>query len=142
MRSIAYPDKGFLGMPGGLWVWGRGGPTTAGALSTATPGGIWAKSPMVITKVAATAGRYKLQLPNPYFTFLGGIVTLIGPLTAAYGANTTGLDAFLRAENIDAVNGTVVDGSVLLQFSQSSYADAEVPDGTIFTVGLCLSEGT
>lgn len=141
MRGIPVPDKGHVNMPGVSWFWGRGVTTTSGTLSTATQGGLWSKSPVVISKVAATAGRYKLQLPNSFYTFLGGFATLIGPNTAAYGANTTGFDYLFRQENIDAVQATVVDGSVLLQFTQTSYADAELPDGTIFTVCLAVAEG-
>lgn len=141
-RAIPYPDKGFLGMAGGLWAFGRAVTTTSGTLSTATQGGCWPKSVITISKVPATAGRYKLLLPNPFMTFLGGFVTVIGVNTAVYGANTTGYDHFFRQENIDAVSGTTVDGSILLQFTQTSYADAELPDGAVFTVGLALCDGT
>jgi len=142
MRPIPIPEKGVFNMPGVCWYWARGVTTTSGALSTATQPGLWAKQPAVISKVAATAGRYKVQLPSAHYVFLGALVTLFGPASAAYGANTTGFDWFLRAENVDAVNGTVVDGSFLLQFTQTSYADAEVPDGTSFTVCIGVADGT
>jgi hypothetical protein len=141
-RTIPYPDKGVLSMAGVNWAFGRAVTTTSGTLSTATQGGCWPKSPLVISKVAATAGRYKILLPNPFMTFLWGGVLQIGPNTAVYGANTTGLDYFWRQENIDSVQGTTVDGSILLQFTQTSYADAELPDGTIFQVMLALCDGT
>jgi len=141
-RTTPFPDKGVLNMPGVCWAFGRAVTTTSGTLSTATQGGEWPKSIITITKVAATTGRYKLLLPNPFRTFLWAGVAQIGPATAVYGANTTGFDWFLRAENIDAVQNAVVDGSVLLQFAQTSYADAELPDGTIFQVIMALSDGT
>lgn len=142
MRTIPSPIKGFLNMPGGQFVFGRAVTTTGGTLSTATQKGQWGQSPLVITKVAATAGRYKILLPNPFMTFLFGHVMILGPADAVWGANTTGYDSFFRAQNIDSVDGTTVDGSILLQFTQTSYADAELPDGASFRVMLAVSDGS
>jgi hypothetical protein len=88
----------------------------------------------------AAAGRYQLVLPERYKKFLKGVVTVIGPNTAAYNANNTvGLLYFFRANDIDGNNK---DGTIELQFvNGSAYADADVPSGTIFIVELVVAEG-
>lgn len=148
MRSVPIPEKGFVGIGGGMWFWRRVVLGVAGAIAAAdaTQNPPWnTLNSFKIVKTAAQVGRYTITLPNPYRMFLGGLVTIMGGLTANYGANTTGLDAIFRANDIDASDvgglGSNVDGTVELQFVQSTYADAEVPDNTIFRLGLCVAEG-
>ncbi len=95
-------------------------------------------SRMTVAKTAATVGRYTVTLPDKYRRFGGGFITIIGPNTANYGANTTGMDYVWRANDIDGGN---LDGTVELQFTQASYADAEIPDNTKFIVTLLAMRG-
>lgn len=89
-------------------------------------------------KTAATVGRYTIALPDKYRRLVDVNVLIIGPNAANYGANTTGLGWFLRANDVDANNN---DGTFELQFVQASYADAELPDNTIFIVTIWVARG-
>lgn len=148
MRAIAAPLKGIVQpFGGGTWFACRAVTTTSGTLSTATQPGLWARSPLAIAKVAATAGRYTLNCGNPYAQFLGGFVTVIGPDTAVYGAKAKGLPYFFRDMDIDASAGSssAGDGTCELQFVNPStdatnYIDAELPDGTLFTVCILVAD--
>jgi hypothetical protein len=95
-------------------------------------------------KTAATTGRYTFRLPSLFRNLRGADVTILGPDTANYGANTTGLQWFWRRNDIDTanVNGTSnKDGTIELQFIQTSYADAEVPSGVSFLVEIDAETG-
>lgn len=150
MRAITVPEKGFVQpFSGGTWFFGRAVTTTSGTLSTATQPGLWARSPMTIVKVAATAGRYTIGLGNPYMQFLGGFPTLIGPDTATWGVKAKGIDWFFRDMDIDASAGSAsaVDGTCELQFTNPStdatnQIDSELPDGVIFTVCILVADGS
>lgn len=89
-------------------------------------------------KTAATVGRYTFTLPDKYRRLIDVNVLIVGPNTANYGANTTGLGWFLRADDVDANNN---DGTFELQFVQASYADAELPDNTVFIVTIWVARG-
>ena len=95
-------------------------------------------------KTAATTGRYTFQLPCLFRNLRGADVTILGPDTANYGANTTGLAWFWRRNDIDTNNtngASNKDGTIELQFIQSSYADAEVPSGVSFIVEIEAETG-
>lgn len=94
-----------------------------------------------VVKTPAQVGRYTFQLPCLFKNLRGGYVTIIGPDTANYGANTTGLDYFWRRNDIDFTAGTNKDGTIELQFFQGTYADAEVPSGVIVLVELIAETG-
>lgn len=82
-----------------------------------------ADSGIVATKTATETGRYTLQMPSKYRRLLWAQGTIIGPDDAVLGANTTGYGSFVRDNDID---GGAADGTVEIQFTQTSYADAEV----------------
>lgn len=94
-----------------------------------------------IVKTAAQVGRYTFQLPCLFKNLRGADVTIIGPDTANYGANTTGLSFFWRRNDIDFTAGTNKDGTIEIQFVQSSYADAEVPSGVTVIVEIEAETG-
>jgi len=92
----------------------------------------------IVCSARVSAGRYTLTLPSKYRKFYGGVVSVIGPDTAVYGAKTKGLDYFFRADDVDANNK---DGTVELQFVNPStdatnYIDSDLPDNTSFLVVL------
>jgi hypothetical protein len=92
-----------------------------------------------VVKTGGQTGRYTFQLPCLFKNLRGADVTVIGPDSANYGANTTGLSFFWRRNDIDAnnINGTSnKDGTIELQFIQASYADAEVPSGVSLLVEI------
>lgn len=121
LRPIGRPYEGNAGRMRLLTFNHRVVLGVAGVVASQDPAG---DTMVVVSKVAATAGRY-LVVPSAgrrFRQFRGGTVTVFGPTTAVYGANTTGLDYFWRSDQISTGLG------VLLQFTQTSYADAEVPD--------------
>jgi len=136
-RKIPNPRKGTCGSR-------RGGQSFYTTLTIGASGAISTQDKSEdsgfaqVVKTAATTGRYTFTLPERYKKFLKGVVTVIGPNTANYGANTTGLGNFWRANDIDGNNK---DGTIELQFVQASYADAEVPSGVILLIELEVAEG-
>jgi len=149
-RAITVPFAGLVQpFAGGTWFCGRAVTTTSGTLSTATQPGLWARSPLLITKTATKTGRYTINCGNPYMQFLGGFPTLIGPDDATWGAKAKGINWFFRDMDIDASAGSASasDGTCELQFTNPStdatnQIDSELPDGTIFTVAILVANGT
>lgn len=93
-----------------------------------------------VVKTAAQVGRYTFTLPCTFKTLRSMIVTLVGPNSANYGANTTGLLNFARANDIESSTGNK-DGTIELQFVQGTYADAEVPSGVLVYVEISVETG-
>lgn len=140
MRKSPFPYKGVVGQRRGVLsffatvIIGAAGAISSQDKSEAT-------GMAQIVKTAAQVGRYTITLPERYKTFLKGVVTIIGPNSAAYNgaANTSGLMVIFRADDIDANNK---DGTIELQFVQAStYSDAELPNPTTFIVEIVVSEG-
>lgn len=103
----------------------------AGAVGVQTPGAI---SGAVVTKVAATSGRY---LVTPYKAFRRNKApkaTIEGPATAASGGPTTGESG---APMLRAVSGA----SFVIQLRRAdTLADADATSGTIVHWSWDLSE--
>lgn len=114
-------------------------------VTTSTSGTIASQDAVVAsgiqaTKTATKTGRYTLTI-NSGETFSAVLfvnAVVIGPDDAAYGANTTGFKAFLRTNDISGGN---LDGTIEVQFVQTSYADAEVPDSAIILFEVVLQRG-
>jgi hypothetical protein len=103
-------------------------------------------SGVVVTKVAATAGRYLFTLTGPATSgsaikrqFLYAIASLVGPDTTAFpvpGA-AAGTDGFIRQEKV--ANNTP-NGSFMWQFTRGdTNADAELPDNTVWVVAFAVA---
>ena len=140
-EAIPLPKKGTIAAIDEITYHARLVTTTAGAVDTTNS---WVPGGQTIVKTAATVGRYTLTLPKAYERLLNVIATPIGPATANYGANTTGLKFFIRDDDITrAVNLSTSDnsGTVELQFVQASYADAEIPDGLGFMLTIFVASG-
>lgn len=131
LRPIARPYEGNAGRNRILTFNHRVVLGVGGAIASQDPA---SDTNVVLSKVAATVGRYLVQpaAGRRFRQFRGGVVSTLGPTTAVYGAATTGLDYFWRADLLSS------GGGVLLQFSQSSYADAEVPDNLTFIVDFSV----
>jgi len=129
LRPIGKPDEGYAGRNRILKFNHRLVLGASGAISSQDPA---SDTGVVVSKVAATAGRYLITFSNgrKFRQFRGGTVSTLGPASAAYGANTTGLDYFWRNDLLSSA------GTVQVQFSQTSYADAEVPDNLTFILDL------
>ena len=94
-----------------------------------------------VVKTATKTGRYTFSLPVNFKNLRGGMVTIIGPDDANYGANTTGLGYFWRDNDLDFNATSLKDGTIELQFYQTSYADAEVPSGVQILVEIIAEIG-
>lgn len=115
--------------------------TTAGAVDTTNS---WLPAGQTLVKTAAAAGRYTITLPTAFERLLNVSVCPIGPDTAVYGANTTGYDAFVRRDNVTRTANLAAStqtGDYKLQFTQTSYADAEVPDGLSYMISTVVARG-
>lgn len=138
-RAVAQPALG--------WAKRRGVISFGTAITIGAAGAITLQDKSEFTgmaqavKTAAQVGRYTFQLPTTYRNFRGGNVTVVGPASANYGANTTGLQWFWRQVDIANDVGSNKDGTIELQFVQTSYADAEVPSGVQIFVELYADTG-
>ncbi len=115
--------------------------STAGAVDTTKT---WVPAGQTIVKTATKTGRYTLTLPVAYERLLNIIVTPIGPDDAVWGANTTGLQWFVRDEDVSRtinVATSAQDGTVEIQFAQVSNADAELPDGASVMLTVIVARG-
>jgi len=140
-NPIPRPAAGVMGVVDEITFHMRLVITTAGAVDTTNS---WLPGGVTLIKTAATAGRYTITLPTAFERLLQVDVCPIGPDTAVYGANTTGYDAFIRRDNVTrTVNlaASTQTGDFKLQFTQTSYADAEVPDGLSYMITVKVARG-
>lgn len=140
-----------MGMLPILGVWGRRNfqfffarvvNGAAGAVSSQDSADV---SGLVVSKVAATNGRYLITIAQP--ASAGGAIkrrvafvkaAIVGPDTAAFGAPgaSTATDGFIRQEKI--ANNTP-NGTVMWQFTRGdTNADAELPDNTVWYVVIAV----
>jgi hypothetical protein len=110
--------------------------TTSGTVDTTNSDSL-AACRLSFVKTATKTGRYTFTFPDRYRKLVGCAVAVIGPTDAAIGANTKGLDWFLRNNNITTSTGGTID----VQFAQTSYADAELPDAASFIVTFWVARG-
>jgi len=140
-----------MGLNPVLGVWGRRNfqlffarvvNGAAGAISSQDSADV---SGMVVSKVAATNGRYLITLAQAPVS--GQAVkrkvafvstSIVGPDTAAFGAPgaSTGNNGFIRQEKL--ANNTP-NGTVMWQFTRGdTNADAELPDNTVWYVMVAV----
>jgi hypothetical protein len=136
-RPVTQPELGWAKRKGVVRFGALVTITAAGAIASQDKSEFTGMNQAV--KTGGQVGRYTFQLPALFRNLRGADVTILGPDSANYGANTTGLGWFWRRNDIDTgnINGTSnKDGTIELQFIQSSYADAEVPSGVSFIVEI------
>ena len=140
-NTIPRPAAGVMGVIDEITFYARLVTTTSGTLDTTntwTPGGV------SVVKTATKTGRYTFTLPTAFERLLLVATTTVGPTDAAIGANTKGLDAFIRNDNVTrTVNlaASTQAGTFDLQFAQTSYADAELPDAAAVMVQITVARG-
>lgn len=134
--KLPYPYAGYVGR--------KGVRTFAHRMLIGASGAITAQdndSGVVATK-QGTAGQYLLQFPSAYKRICDLDTTFIGPL----GANTTGFAVSYNSNNLETVPipgqsvGTKA-GNILMNLSQTSNANADVPAGTVLIVHADLELG-
>lgn len=117
--------------------------STGGAVDTTANTGSWCSWGPVSTglvKTATKTGRYTLTLPKGYERLLNVIVTPFGADDAAWGAASTGVQAFTRDDDVTRTKyraASANDGTVEIQFQRTdTNADAELADayGAFITV--------
>jgi len=140
-NPIPRPAAGVMGVVDEITFHMRLVTTTGGAVDTTNS---WLPGGVTLVKTAATSGRYTITLPTAFERLLNVDPCPIGPDTAAYGANTTGYDAFVRRDNVTRtvnLSASSQTGDFKLQFTQTSYADAELPDGTSVMITVKVARG-
>lgn len=137
-KRISNPIGGVIGRRGTTVLFHS---ITIGASGAITTQDTALASGIVAVKTAAKTGRYTLTLPSTYRNFLFGMAMIIGPDDVNYGANTTGLAAIFRDNDIDGNATSAKDGTIEVQFVQGTYADAEVPSGFIVKLRLDVEVG-
>jgi len=140
-NMIPRPPAGVVGVVDEMTLYLRLVTTTSGTLDTTnswTPGGV------TVVKTATKTGRYTVTLPTAFERLLTVNATIVGSTDAAIGANTKGLDFFIRNDNVTRtanLAGSTQAGTVDLQFVQTSYADAELPDAAAAMVTIVVARG-
>lgn len=115
----------------------------AGVVASQDPA---ADSGLIVTKVAATNGRYLVTIAQQATAggaikrqFIGAYTSIVGPDSAAFGAPgaSTANDGFIRQEKV--ANNTP-NGTFMWQYTRGdTNADAELPDNTVWYVMLVVA---
>lgn len=144
-EKIVQPALGVVGVVNEVRYHLRLVTTTSGTVDTTANTGTWTPGGTALAKTPATTGRYTITLPCAYERLLNVVVVPFGPDTAAWGASTTGVQAFVRDDDISRTKyraGSASDGTVEIQFQRTdTNADAEIPDGAGAFITIFVARG-
>lgn len=144
-EKIAQPSAGVIGVVNEIRYHLRLVTTTSGTVDTTANTGTWTPGGVTLIKTPAKTGRYTVTLPCAYERLLNVIITPFGPDDAAWGASTTGVQAFTRDDDVSRTKyraASASDGTVEIQFQRTdTNADAEIPDGAGAYITIFVARG-